>query len=103
MLRAAAAGGRDPRVQIASGQGPAEPVRDPVSTGATWTGAEPVLREALAVHAALAADYPAVPDYRYELAKTQSNLAVLYLQNGPHGPGRGGVPGRRVHEPPAGR
>ena len=40
--------------------------------------AETALREALSIHAALAADYPAVPDYRLELAKAQTNLALLY-------------------------
>jgi len=79
LLRSAAGRGRDPRVQMALGN--ALQSRYTVqSRRGDWTGAEQALREGLAVHVALAADYPAVPDYRFELAKTQSNLAVMYLR-----------------------
>ncbi|MBX9628400.1 MAG: hypothetical protein K2X82_31665, partial [Gemmataceae bacterium] len=79
LLRSAAADRRDPRDQADLGN--VLQSRAAVhSDRGEWARAEPFLREAAAVQAALAADYPAVPDYRHEQAKTQSNLAVLYFQ-----------------------
>jgi tetratricopeptide (TPR) repeat protein len=77
LLWVAAARRRDPRVRLALGkalQSRAAVLMD----GGDLARAEPVQREVVALHAALAADYPATPDYRRELARGQLNLGSLY-------------------------
>jgi tetratricopeptide (TPR) repeat protein len=68
---------RDPRVRVALGK--ALQSKTAVHADrANFAAAESPGREALSVLAGLAADYPAVPEYRHELARAQVNLAAIY-------------------------
>jgi serine/threonine protein kinase len=81
LLRAADARTRDPRVKLALGKALQSRVAVLLARGDRAT-AEAVQREVVALHAALASEYPTVPDYLRELARGQLNLGRLHGELG---------------------
>ncbi|MDG3005218.1 serine/threonine-protein kinase [Paludisphaera mucosa] len=81
LLREADARGKDPRIKLALGKALQSRVALLID-GGDLAGAEPIQREVIALHAALAADYPAAPEHRHELARGQLNLGMLYVRLG---------------------
>jgi tRNA A-37 threonylcarbamoyl transferase component Bud32/tetratricopeptide (TPR) repeat protein len=77
LLRRAQVSRRDPRVSLALGKALQSRVAVLMARG-DLAGAEPIQREVVGLHAALAADYPANPEYRFEVARGQLNLGILY-------------------------
>jgi tetratricopeptide (TPR) repeat protein len=68
---------RDPRVRVALGKALQSKTAVLADRG-NYAAAESPVREALGVLAGLAADYPAVPDYRHEVVRAQINLGIIY-------------------------
>jgi tetratricopeptide (TPR) repeat protein len=68
---------RDPRVRVALGKA-LQSKAAVLADRENYAAAESPIREALGVLAGLAADYPAVPDYRHEVVRAQTNLGVIY-------------------------
>lgn len=79
LLRTAVASHRDPEFSVALGKALMSRTAILVDRR-ELAHASSVQREAVSLHAALAADHPVVPDYRHELAKAQFNLGVLFMQ-----------------------
>jgi tetratricopeptide (TPR) repeat protein len=68
---------RDPRVRVALGKALQSKAAVLADRG-HYAAAESPIREGLGVVTGLAADYPAVPDYRHEVVRAQMNLGVIY-------------------------
>jgi len=79
LLRTAVAARRDPEFTLSLGKSLMSQAAILADRG-DLALASSVLREAVSLHASLAADYPVVPDYRHEFAKAQFNLGVLFMQ-----------------------
>jgi tetratricopeptide (TPR) repeat protein len=80
-LYRAASDSRDPRVRVALGKALQSKTAVLADRG-NFAAAESVVREGLGVLAGLAADYPAVPDYRHEVVRAQLNLGIIYARLG---------------------
>lgn len=78
LLRAAVAARRDPEFTLSLGKALMSRAAILNDRGELALAAS-AQREAVTLHAALAADYPVVPDYRHELAKAQFNLGVVLM------------------------
>ncbi len=78
LLRAAVAARRDPEFTLSLGKALMSRAAILADRGELALAGS-AQREAVAIHAALAADYPVVPDNRPELAKAQFNLGVVLM------------------------
>ncbi len=78
-LYRAAPDSRDPRVRVGLGKA-LQSKAAVLSDRGDFAAAESPIREALGILAGLAADYPAVPDYRHEAVRAQLNLGIIYAR-----------------------